>query len=78
MTMTGVLVRLHESFGFIRDGGKDFFFHRDQVEPGGATFAEFRLGDAVEFEEIASLKGPRAARVRRVDVAVVPDDHGNR
>jgi cold shock CspA family protein len=38
------------------------FFHRSAVE--GVAFEQLREGLAVSFEEVASEKGPRAARVR--------------
>ncbi|MGC8634869.1 MAG: cold-shock protein [Candidatus Limnocylindrales bacterium] len=51
-------------YGFITDDdGKDYFFHRDGVEPP-LDFDRLVGGERVTFEIEASPKGPRAVHVR--------------
>lgn len=61
---TGTIKAIKDSYGFIRRGGglPDLFFHRlDLVD---LVFSEQLTEQRVQFEEIASERGPRAARVR--------------
>ncbi|MBN2215878.1 MAG: cold shock domain-containing protein [Pirellulales bacterium] len=55
---------MDKGFGFIQGEKGDLFFHHSSVE--GATFEELREGQAVEFEEGRSPKGPRAENVKPV------------
>jgi CspA family cold shock protein len=51
-------------FGFIlAEDGKDYFFHRNQLE-GSLDFDRLIGGERVTFEIESSPKGPRAARVQ--------------
>jgi CspA family cold shock protein len=51
-------------FGFITaEDAKDYFFHRDGVEPS-LNFDRLIGGERVEFDVEPSPKGPRATRVR--------------
>ncbi|KKR49240.1 MAG: Cold-shock DNA-binding domain protein [Candidatus Magasanikbacteria bacterium GW2011_GWC2_40_17] len=52
-------------FGFItpEDGSKDVFFHESGLQ--GVQFSELRSGDAVNFDQEQSEKGPRAINVTR-------------
>jgi CspA family cold shock protein len=51
-------------FGFIgADDGKEYFFHRDGLEPS-VNFDSLSGGEKVTFEIESSQKGPRARRVR--------------
>jgi 'Cold-shock' DNA-binding domain len=62
--MTGRIRRLHDSFGFIRSDGLDFFFHNSDVV-GGLDFDQLDEGDLVAFEAVTPQpeKGPRAQQV---------------
>ncbi|MCX6740829.1 MAG: cold shock domain-containing protein [Candidatus Parcubacteria bacterium] len=53
-------------FGFITpdDGGKDLFFHSNEVK--GITFQELKEGDKVSFDVGESPKGPNAVNVTRI------------
>jgi len=65
-TMQGQIKRLNDKkFGFIApdDGGKDLFFHGNDLV--GVSFNELREGDAVVFEVKDTPKGPAAFDVRR-------------
>lgn len=55
-----------KGFGFISREGetKDLFFHSNDVT--GATFAELKVGDNVQFEVAQGQKGPNAKNVTRV------------
>ncbi len=55
-----------KGFGFITpdDGGKDLFFHSNEVK--GVTFQELKEGDKVSFDVSESPKGPNATNVTRV------------
>lgn len=64
--MTGTIKTLTEKgFGFIaREGeAKDLFFHSNDLS--GVTFAELKVGDAVNFEVVDGQKGPSAKNVTR-------------
>lgn len=62
----------HKNFGFIKANGKNYFFHRDDfIGHWGDLEEDYnKLGGGlikVEFVEVESAKGPRAADVRRLD-----------
>ncbi len=64
--MTGSIVRkTDKGFGFIKpdDGGKDVFFHAQNVVDG--MFDELAEGEKVTFEIEQGPKGPAAKDVRR-------------
>ncbi|MFM2340049.1 MAG: hypothetical protein RLZZ360_685 [Candidatus Parcubacteria bacterium] len=64
--MTGSIVRkTDKGFGFIKpdDGGKDVFFHAQNVVDG--LFDELAEGEKVTFEIEQGPKGPAAKDVRR-------------
>src|SRR6201999_578253 len=66
---TGTIARLliDKGFGFIRDeGGVEHFFHRSAVR--GAVFELLREGQRVEFSIEESQKGPRAGKIRLIEV----------
>lgn len=51
-------------FGFITaDDGKDYFFHRSDVQPP-LDFDHLSGGERVQFEVQQGPKGPRASQVR--------------
>ncbi len=51
-------------FGFITsDDGKDYFFHRDAVDPA-LGFDHMTVGAKVEFKVEPNARGPRAVNVR--------------
>jgi CspA family cold shock protein len=51
-------------FGFITgEDGKDYFFHRDSLDPS-IDFDRLVGGENVTFEIEASPRGPRAGKVR--------------
>lgn len=58
--MTGVIKTINKDkgFGFIRAGGKEYFFHRSALK--NVTFEELDLNQQVTFEEGEGPKGPRA------------------
>ena len=63
--MRGTIKRVvrDRGFGFIQTADKrEVFFHRNSLQ--GLNFDDLREGDAVEFDEERSEKGPRAANVR--------------
>jgi cold shock CspA family protein len=62
--VTGRIRRLHDSFGFIRSDGLDFFFHSSDVV-GAMDFEQLVEEDGVSFEPVTPQpeKGPRAAQV---------------
>lgn len=63
--MQGTIKKLTDkNFGFIsQDGGKDLFFHANELV--GVSFSELREGDAVTFEVTESPKGPAATKVSK-------------
>jgi CspA family cold shock protein len=63
---TGTIKKIvsDRGFGFIAaDDGKEYFFHRDGLEPS-VSFDRLGGGEKVTFDIEASQKGPRAQRVR--------------
>ena len=63
----GVIKRLNDGgFGFIEidGGGKDLFFHRNDLD--GARFEDLRKGHRVSFTEGQGPKGPRAEKVKPI------------
>lgn len=63
--MKGTIKRLKKEgfFGFIQpeDGGKDVFFHGNDVANGG--YENLQEGDNVTFDMGESPKGPKATNV---------------
>jgi cold shock CspA family protein len=59
-----------KQFGFIHSEGKNYFFHRDDFnghwEDLEEDFEKLR-SIKVEFVEVESDKGPRAADIKRLD-----------
>jgi len=61
----GTIKKLMDNgFGFINtEGGKDLFFHRNEIE--GVEFTSLRVGQEVEYEMGQDSKGrPQAVKVR--------------
>ncbi len=60
-----IKTKTEKQFGFIAVEGqeKDIFFHESALN--GMTYAEISVDDMVEFDIEDSVKGPRAANVRR-------------
>lgn len=51
-------------FGFIAvDGGKDIFFHKNDLDGGDAAFMDLQEGLTVSFETQDSPKGPKAVNI---------------
>jgi CspA family cold shock protein len=66
--MTGTVrkVVVDRGFGFIRaEDGRDLFFHIKQTDPG-LPFDDTLQERRVQFETVASEKGPKAINVRAV------------
>jgi CspA family cold shock protein len=61
---TGTIARIvrDKGFGFVREGGRDLFFHRSCCVQ---IFDDLQEGETVLFEEEESQKGPRATHVTR-------------
>jgi cold shock protein len=55
---------MDKGFGFIQGEKGDLFFHHSSVEE--TTFEQLHEGQAVEFQEGRSPKGPRAENVKPV------------
>jgi CspA family cold shock protein len=55
---------MDKGFGFIQGDKGDLFFHHSSVQD--TSFEELQEGQAVEFEEGTSPKGPRAENVKPV------------
>jgi CspA family cold shock protein len=65
--MQGQIKRLNEKkFGFIspEDGGKDLFFHVNDLV--NVDFNDLREGDTVTFEVKDTPKGPAATNVEKI------------
>jgi CspA family cold shock protein len=63
---TGTVKKLvaDRGFGFITaEDGKDYFFHRDSVDPS-LDFDRLAGGERVTFDVEPSARGPRAVRVQ--------------
>lgn len=60
---------MDRGFGFIRSGQTEYFFHRDDLS--GIDWVDLcmevqnGMKISVEFDEVESRRGPRAANVRR-------------
>ena len=53
-----------KGFGFIEaDDGGDVFVHQTAIQ--GEGYRTLEEGEAVEFEQVAGPKGPKAENVRR-------------
>jgi len=76
MTKGTIKKLMDNGFGFINtEGGKDLFFHRNEIE--GVQFSSLRAGQEVEFEMGQDSKGrPQAVKVRLVETQV-EDDSGD-
>ena len=62
----GTIARLTDrGYGFItrEDGGKDLFFHSNELK--NVQFDELKQGDKVTFEVTESPKGPNATNVNK-------------
>jgi cold shock CspA family protein len=66
VALTGQVTKLNydRRFGFIAAPDGDYFFHATSLEQ--VDFATLVGGEAVEFDEAPSDRGPRAVRVRVV------------
>jgi cold shock CspA family protein len=70
--MTGTVKKVlpDKKYGFIRNlGGIEYFFHRDAYTGVWIELVtDYEMGSIikVEFDEVESMKGPRAENVRRV------------
>jgi len=65
--MQGTIKKLTDkNFGFIsqEDGGKDLFFHGNELV--GCSFSDLREGDTVSFEVSETPKGPAAVKVSKI------------
>ena len=71
--MTGTIAHVvrQRLFGFIRADGRDFFFHKADLED--LDFNDLAKEDVVEFEPGESAKGLRAIRVRAPDALAGAD-----
>ena len=69
--MIGTIIKvMDKGYGFIRSNSTEYFFHRDDLSSDINWIdlcMEVQNGAKVdvEFDEVASAKGPRAATVRR-------------
>ena len=53
--MTGTIDRLMKNFGFIRSGGRSYFFHASSLK--NIAFAQLEIGREVTFEDVEDSKG---------------------
>lgn len=63
----GTVARLMDKgYGFIKpnEGGKDLFFHMNELQ--NAKFDDLKEGEAVEYELGEGPKGPQAVKVSRL------------
>lgn len=73
--MKGTITGKNEErlFGWITPEGLEdnrdtnIFFHESDLE--GLTFAEAAVGTVVEFDQVPSNRGERAARIKRAEAA---------
>ena len=67
---TGIIARLNNGYGFIKQEGsdKDLFFHVNELQ--GVAFDDLREGDKLSFEVGEGPKGPNAVNVKLVEEAV--------
>lgn len=64
--MQGTIKKLTDKhFGFIvpEDGGRDLFFHANELD--GVNFEDLNEGDAISYELGDSPKGPTAVQIKR-------------
>ena len=76
--LTGTVKWFSESkgYGFIaRESGEDVFVHFSAIEAEG--FRTLREGERVEFSVEQDEKGPRAARVKRVQPSIAGSGLGS-
>jgi CspA family cold shock protein len=61
-----------KGYGFVRrENGEEVFVHHSDIDGDG--FRALRQGEAVEFEIVTNDRGPRAARVERLEKATGPE-----
>lgn len=67
-TVKNIIVK--KAFGFIKAGGSEYFFHKDDFSGHWddlVTDWNNKDNIPVQFEVVQSSKGPRASKVRRTD-----------
>jgi CspA family cold shock protein len=65
-TLTGVIRKLRDGYGFIAgNDGTDYFIHWTSIaKDSPKDFRSLSIGDRVEFQKTVSAKGPRGIEVR--------------